>query len=296
MRGIDHGGSANTVNQDGCPLASNIGGIVGLVTSYWDDTNSESRESSAATTYSIFSDFEHKHDRVGYLDPAKRLVQSADSTVVSQRPLIDTHETAFMGIQQERELADSNLLPLPNDVRMITHSDSIPRPDLPAPPPPALPNLSESPLASLIAAASRVEVDFDWLESFDNATLESIVPRDPVTRRPLTIGSIEHESGNCRPCIFFLKAKCFKGLRCTFCHANHTNLRKSVPRSNSIQGTSNGTAKSKRLRPSKRTREMIKQINEQMLFEDIKEDPSGPPLSAGQQLVSFLPPTVEPYL
>jgi hypothetical protein len=41
---------------------------------------------------------------------------------------------------------------------------------------------------------------------------------------------------------------------------------------------------------------MIKQINEQMLFEDVKEDPSGPPLSAGQQFVSFLPPTVEPYL
>ena len=179
--------------------------------------------------------------------------------------------------------------PAPNTVRMITISDALPHPNLPVPPPPQLPDMSAPPLAAA-SSANGCALDLEWLETFDNATLESIVPRDPYTARPLTVGSLSHGEGKCRPCIFFLRAKCFKGLRCSFCHFNHQGLRRPVLTeesfdlnpllfpSESSSGASS-VAKSKRLRPSKRTREMIKQINEQMLFGDIQEDPNGPALS-----------------
>jgi hypothetical protein len=241
-------------------------------------------------------------ERVGYLDPSKGFsssVFSPPSGPVEPVPCVPVPNTSAV-IEEATQREQAVKIPqLPNEVRMITHSDSIPRPDVPAPAPPALPNLSESPLVSLIAAASVGELDLQWLESFDNTTLESIVPREPITGRPLTIGSIEHSSGNCRPCIFFLKAKCFKGIRCTFCHFNHSNLRKviTVPgNSGALPSTAGPTVKTKRLRPSKRTREMIKQINDQMAFDDIREDPSGPPLSVNQAARFFQPPSVMPFL
>jgi len=246
-------------------------------------------------------------DRVGFLDLSRGF---ADYPPPSSTIPIQPQETTTLPVPQ--------LLPsfeLPSEVRMITYSDEIPRPDLPTPPAPALPSLTESPLTLLIAASGG-KLDLNWLETFDNSTLETLVPRDPHTGRPLTIGSIEHIEGRCRPCIFFLRAKCFKGLRCTFCHFNHTTLRRNIT-SEEIQqegpagvlgtedrqltaaaaaaitpslsptvssvvciGQPGAVSKSKRLRPSKRTREMIKQINEQILLGDYQHhDPNGPPLS-----------------
>lgn len=184
----------------------------------------------------------------------------------------------------------------PGEVRMITYSDAIPRVNLPAIPAPELPDLSISPLA-LLVAANGGELDFQALETLDNATLEALVPRDPCSGRPLTIGSLQHGESKCRPCIFYLRAKCFKGLRCSFCHFNHQSVKKPESSDDAIDslelnlqsvlyGDSSATSsatgptvKTKRVRPSKRTREMIKQINEQMLFGDIHEDPLGPALS-----------------
>jgi hypothetical protein len=186
----------------------------------------------------------------------------------------------------------------PREVRMITTSDSIfPRTLPEVPVPSVLPLMTDSPLA-LLTAASGGSLDLKWLETFDNATLESVVPRDPHSGRPLTIGSLEHTEGKCKPCIFYLRAKCFKGLRCSFCHFNHMAERLNgptpqlenfdlhsllFPTSANDNATavndSASTKKSKRLRPSKRTREMIKQINEQKIFSDIIDDPNGPPLS-----------------
>lgn len=249
-------------------------------------------------------------DRVGYLDPAKgfaprlssitlpvRSGQSTDKSVVSQ-------SGSSPAVLQTGSFLPAHKSPLSNEVKMITYSDAIPRPDLPMLPAPQLPNLSDSPLA-LLTAASGGELDLEWLGTFDNSTLESLVPRDPHTGRPLTVGSLDHGEGKCRPCIFFLRAKCFKGLRCSFCHFNHQTLRKpseaansasqfdlhsllfpAEPSPSSIDVPHAPSVKSKRLRPSKRTREMIKQINEQMLFGDILEDPSGPPLSISQTVPS----------
>ena len=242
-------------------------------------------------------------DRVGYLDPSRSFV----SMPVELPPIRQSApQVSHHAPPSSASTSTANRVPPPHEVPMITHSDSIPRPDLPVPPAPALPTLPESPLA-LLTAASGGKLDLEWLESFDNATLETLVPRDPHTGRPLTIGSIEHGQGTCRPCIFFLKAKCFKGLRCSFCHLTHATLRKPADASSSpfdLQAllfpketaaaaaaapTQSGGAKSKRLRPSKRTREMIKQINEQMMFDEIQEDPNGPPLCISQTNRAAMP-------
>ena len=267
------------------------------MSSYWD-----ADVQSTPPSNSLFAHFDRRadrDDRVGFLDPSRGFSSSVFSPPKAPIRISPQPATASSSSQGPPPPAESEHLEkvgsLPNVVRLISHSDAVPRPDLPAPAPPALPNLAESPLVSLLAAASMGNLDLQLLESFDNATLESIVPRDPASGRPLTIGSIEHSNVNCRPCIFFLKAKCFKGIRCNFCHFNHTTLRKQVP-VNVAQPIVPGTSKSKRLRPSKRTREMIKQINEQMIFDDIHEDPDGPPLSANRAVVQPAPPAVQPYL
>jgi hypothetical protein len=286
--------------------AGNLERIIGVVSSYWDKRDAKRGElddSSTEVGRSVFgerssiSSRNTGDDRVGYLDPVRTIPSKANHVVIKSVPQTSLAKSS-MKSRVAPEVAEQSQIPLPDEVRMITYSDAIPRPELPPPPAPALPSLSESPLA-LLAAASGGKLDLHWLETFDNSTLETLVPRDPQTGRPLTIGSIDHAEGKCRPCVFFVKAKCFKGLKCSFCHFNHTSLRKptssTVDPSNidlqqllfSNEGTAKiippvATAKSKRLRPSKRTREMIKQINEQMMYDDTKEDPNGPPLCVSQ--------------
>jgi hypothetical protein len=279
----------------------NLEGIVGIVSSYWDADLPAGHPANAS--HSLLSHLERgpdNSDRVGFLDPSRGFSSSVFSPPkalvrISVLPAASSSRSQGHSTAVEAQVT-GRPSQLPNVVKLISHSDAIPRPEVPAPAPPALPNLSESPLVSLIAAASMGNLDLQHLESFDNATLESIVPRDPASGRPLTIGSIEHSNVNCRPCIFYLKAKCFKGIRCNFCHFNHTTLRKQVPVNVATKQSSTGAVKSKRLRPSKRTREMIKQINEQMLFEDIHDDPTGPALSANQPVLQFQPPTVQAFL
>jgi hypothetical protein len=36
-----------------------------------------------------------------------------------------------------------------------------------------------------------------------------------------SIGSANHFSGGCRPCIWFLKSRCLHGISCQYCHMNH---------------------------------------------------------------------------
>ena len=253
--------------------------IMDVVSSYWDsnDKDSASRSSSSLS---------QNEGRVGYLDPNRRMARAPSSSSMSQRG-------SQSKLYAERGDFKIDVVPpkvvLPKDIRMITHFDNESFPSLPVDPPCTLPNISQSPL-SLLKASSGGALDMNWLESFDDSALEALVPRDPFSGRLLTLGSIDHEEGNCKPCIFFLKAKCFKGLRCSFCHFNHS-LRKNVPsfvakspvEENNIDSASSlASFKSKRVRPSKRTREMIKQINEQTIFQDLPDDPQGPAMSVDQ--------------
>jgi len=61
------------------------------------------------------------------------------------------------------------------------------------------------------------------------------IPRNEVGELT-SRGSIEHTSGTCSPCIFWYKKACVKGLFCSYCHIRHPGQ------------------KSKRIRPSKKTR------------------------------------------
>jgi len=54
-----------------------------------------------------------------------------------------------------------------------------------------------------------------------------------------SVGSIYHVSRTCKPCLFWYKKSCVKGLKCRHCHiADHPGLKN----------------KNKRIRPSKKTR------------------------------------------
>lgn len=268
--------------------AGDLSRIMGVVSSYWDSQDNESVMSSSSFSQgSVLGHGKSVDDKVGYLD--RRKSYSSLSELDSSDKQVSPKLVPRKG-ESIDETLPTNIIP--HNVRMITHFDSLPAPIPPPDPPCTLPNISQSPIA-LIAAASGGQLDVDWLESFDDSTLESLVPRDPHTGRPLSIGSIEHDNGSCRPCIFFLKAKCFKGLRCSFCHFNHSSSKKNLPEDvpgsavhfeglvpgNRDSATKHILMKSKRLRPSKRTREMIKQINEQTMFQDFAEDPRGPALS-----------------
>jgi hypothetical protein len=295
--------------------AGNFDRIIGAVSSYWDRKEQGDYPKSINSGSESFNPILDRKrspfkcpqdDRVGFLDLSRGFDSIGSLLEKSSPPAPIVH--AEPQPSRTISMGSHTSFQLPSELRMITYSDDIPKPDLPVPPAPALPNLNESPL-NLLIAASGGKLDLNWLETFDNSTLETLVPRDPYTGRPLTIGSIEHPEGKCRPCIFFLRAKCFKGLRCTFCHFNHTTLRRNIDSENNSEslnlgtepskstcstacGTpqntqpcpTNATGKSKRLRPSKRTREMIKQINEQILFGDFENDPNGPPLSVTETL------------
>lgn len=56
----------------------------------------------------------------------------------------------------------------------------------------------------------------------DEEELLRRVPLDP-NGNPMSIGSIAHEAGTCKPCVFAYNAKkaCANGIRCSFCHYVH---------------------------------------------------------------------------
>lgn len=61
------------------------------------------------------------------------------------------------------------------------------------------------------------------------------IPRDE-TGALTSVGSMQHEGGNCAPCLFWFRGGCSKGIKCTHCHFKHKGQ------------------KNKRIRPSKSTR------------------------------------------
>lgn len=81
------------------------------------------------------------------------------------------------------------------------------------------------------------------LENLAKNGLLSKIPRDE-SGVPTSVGSIMHIEGDtpgelCKPCVFWFKGKCSKGIRCRHCHFKHKGQ------------------KSKRIRASKQTRQMM---------------------------------------
>ena len=279
--------------------------ILNAVSSFWDGRELSEYLSSSSSLGPGFGMANNpyicpENDRVGYLDKSLCVSPTIEKHVEYFPPASSSSMPPPRCEPVKQQTSPYSHVKLPPEIRMITYSDDIPKPDLPPPPGPMLPDISgDSPLTLLAAAG------IDVLENLDDTVLENLVPRDPSTGRPLTIGSLEHPDGTCRPCIFFLRAKCFKGLRCSFCHFNHTALRKQIVVPSTNPPCTSGSllhcdppdsagvkpsTKTKRLRPSKRTRELIKQINAQsaMLTEpNIAEgDHKGPPLSIQETTIN----------
>lgn len=65
-----------------------------------------------------------------------------------------------------------------------------------------------------------------------------------------SIGSIEHDTGTCKQCLFWYRGSCAKGVMCTYCHIAHKG------------------EKAKRIRPGKKAREHLRSKQELENIED----------------------------
>lgn len=56
---------------------------------------------------------------------------------------------------------------------------------------------------------------------FADVDITKYVPCDPLTGERLSLGSVLHFDGNCKPCSFLGKNRCHKGQVCLYCHFVH---------------------------------------------------------------------------
>ena len=141
---------------------------------------------------------------------------------------------------------------------------------------------TSSPVGNVDESDVLTEELIKSFEDLDEGTLVGLVHRDSATGRPLTIGSFPHMAGRCKPCLFFHLSKCLKGVKCNFCHFNHSPnphlIHEQIRRALSDNGS---REKFNRLRPSKRTRDMIK------ILREIDEIPFQSPPDSGPALSVF---------
>lgn len=57
---------------------------------------------------------------------------------------------------------------------------------------------------------------------FAAVDIKQYVSRDPATGELLSLGSVLHLVGQCKPCSFMAKNTCHKGESCLFCHFSHS--------------------------------------------------------------------------
>eukprot|EP00419_Tripos_fusus_P006746 CAMPEP_0172674604 /NCGR_PEP_ID=MMETSP1074-20121228/12824_1 /TAXON_ID=2916 /ORGANISM="Ceratium fusus, Strain PA161109" /LENGTH=306 /DNA_ID=CAMNT_0013492027 /DNA_START=15 /DNA_END=935 /DNA_ORIENTATION=- len=112
------------------------------------------------------------------------------------------------------------------------------------------------------------------------AMLLTKVPRTP-SGNPTSVGSVLHESGRCRPCRNMLMPHgCPSGVRCLFCHQEHTALSQfaeshlsCVDEHDDLEENSD-KSRPERSRPSKAKRDQYKEMV-MKLEADIHKDPFG---------------------
>lgn len=104
-----------------------------------------------------------------------------------------------------------------------------PEPDLPCAWGPLMSSSSESETSSLDGEPVEVQVvQVPPLTEEKLQALRTQVPRDE-NGEPTSIGSVGHEQGACKPCLFAHAAVgCLNGVACDFCHIPHK--RKNLPR------------------------------------------------------------------
>jgi len=138
-------------------------------------------------------------------------------------------------------------------------------------------------------------------EKFRGMSEAELVTKLPLTKsgHPSSMGSVLHASGKCRPCRnMFASHGCSDGVRCLFCHQEHSALSQLVESHLSCVNEhddpeENGDAgKPSRFRPSKAKRDHYKEMVKE-LEADIQKDPFGwsidsvviPPAIAGKPSV-----------
>lgn len=137
-----------------------------------------------------------------------------------------------------------------------------PQPSAPEPSAP-LPSAASQPTIydSIEQLSVKTEIPVAELMKFEAEGFLKSLPRTE-SGVLLSSGSIDHDKGTCKPCLFFIKGVCKKSISCTYCHD---------PR--------HPQTKVKRIRPSKRTREQLQRLkkkeNTEAGAEENEENSSG---------------------
>jgi len=112
-------------------------------------------------------------------------------------------------------------------------------------------------------------------ERFRCMSEATLLTKLPLTKsgKPSSMGTLLHASGRCRPCRHMLTShSCPNGMRCLFCHQEHTALEQLVEHDDLKQNGDVG--KPSRFRPSKAKRDNYKELVKE-LEDDIQRDPFG---------------------
>eukprot|EP00747_Dinoflagellata_sp_TGD_P200422 gnl/TRDRNA2_/TRDRNA2_73830_c0_seq1.p1 gnl/TRDRNA2_/TRDRNA2_73830_c0~~gnl/TRDRNA2_/TRDRNA2_73830_c0_seq1.p1 ORF type:complete len:263 (+),score=35.50 gnl/TRDRNA2_/TRDRNA2_73830_c0_seq1:70-858(+) len=112
--------------------------------------------------------------------------------------------------------------------------------DIVVPPPPALEAL-DAPSQLVLHLHQELEVPLTDLQLLEAKGLLAQIPFNEEGGLT-SVGSIDHASGNCSPCAYWFKGMCAHSLMCRHCHLIHPGQ------------------KSKRLRPSKQTRQRMRNL------------------------------------
>lgn len=109
-----------------------------------------------------------------------------------------------------------------------------------------------------------VETKSEYLDS-------ALMAQIPMTSNGqfTSVGSIEHEKGTCKPCLYWYHGQCAKGILCTYCHIKHKG-------------------KAKRIRPGKAWRQHLKAVSEAELKKEPEEAGCTTP-----KITASLPPGLE---
>jgi len=142
---------------------------------------------------------------------------------------------------------------------------------------------SSSSLAPVLrpSASSLVQQISQEFPKIPVSTLDDLNEQGLLTQIPrktdgalTSVGSIGHESGNCRPCAYWFKGICSQSLACSSCHMTHDGQ------------------KCKRLRPSKQARMRMRARNQ--AFTDLVAETDDPePESADLCAQTPYPPPID---
>lgn len=161
-------------------------------------------------------------------DSSGSSVQSLDnnmSRIVVGGEGVATHNNNISTSEQSGSPFDTPI----NEYTTLNSVISPPSSKTSSPPPPSPPAAATTNDGSSKRSTGPTHINMSQLSEEQRDRLLSLIPRDPETGKQLSAGSIVHELGTCRPCVFANNTErpCVFGVECLFCHYHHDIRKRS---------------------------------------------------------------------